>query len=263
MRFESLVEIVAAMHLSYEISDQFKQRGGLMFVAPPGQLKTTAIEMVEIFPHARVVSNLTVKTLSTMRQDFLSGQIKTMAFSDFENIYRRHSSVANQIEGVLMGLVDEGFRSPAFSDQRVTVMPARCAIIGGMTVKAYEDRISTWKDTGFARRFLWAKYYAHNRVMKQLERAIIDWKRDNLVNGFSMRIPTGPIKVNMSEEQSKKILLHLRFQEDMRTPFIVAKKIVSVLLWKFSKDEGKAWKIWDDFAPALGKDGTELTLEHL
>lgn len=263
MRFDSLVEVIGAMHLSYEISDQFKQRGGLMFVAPPGQLKTTAIEMVEMFPHARVVSNLTVKTLSTMRQDFLSGQIKTMAFSDFENIYRRHSSVANQIEGVLMGLVDEGFRSPAFSDQRVTVMPARCAIIGGITVKAYEDRISAWKDSGFARRFLWSKYYAHNRVIKQLEKAIIDWKRDNLVNGFNIRIPTGPIKVDMNEGQSKKILSQMRFQEDMRTPFIVAKKIVSVLLWKFSEETDKAWKIWDDFSTSLGKDGSELTLDKL
>ena len=261
MKFETMIEICAAMHLTSEIDSQFKQRGGIMFVAPPGHLKTTAIEIVEQFPHARVVSNLTVKTLSTMRQDFLSGELKTMAFSDFENVYRRHSSVSNQIEGVLMGLVEEGFRNPAFSDQRVTVLPARCAVIAGISVKSFEERISNWLDTGFARRFLWSKYYATDEVIKRLEKSIVEWKRANFINGFDWKIPMQPIKVNISEDESRRVLNQLRYQPDRRTPFIVAKKIIGVLLWKYGQHEReKAWSIWNDFAPSLFKDGTELKL---
>lgn len=260
MKFETMVEICAAMHLSSEIQGDFKQRGGLIFVAPPGQLKTTAIEIVELFPHSRVVSNLTVKALSTMRQDFLSGAIKTMAFSDLENIYRRHSSVSSQIEGVLMGLVEEGFRNPAFSDQRTSVLPAQCAIVGGIAIKAYEERISSWLDSGFARRFLWSKYTAHEDVVKQLEQSIVDWKKRALVNGFTMKIPVNPITVEITKEESEKILWQLRFQYDRRTPFVISKKIVGVLLWKFGKNRKKAWDIWNDFAESLQKDGAILTL---
>ena len=232
-----------------------------MFVAPPGHLKTTAIEIVEQFPHARVISNLTVKALNIMRQDFLSGNLKTMAFSDYENIYRRHASVAGNIEGVLMGLVEEGFRNPAFSDQRISVQPARCAILAAISIKAYEERISGWLDSGFARRFLWAKYYADDKVLKQLEQSIIIWKRMALSNGsFTLQVPLQPIKVTITEEQSKKILWQLRFQADTRTPFILAKKIVSVLLWKHKNKPERAWEIWNDFSEALSKDGTSLTL---
>jgi hypothetical protein len=259
VKFSTMVEVCAAMHLSSEIASEFKQRGGIIFVAPPGHLKTSAIETVELFPHARVISNLTVKALNTMRQDFLSGQLKTMAFSDLENIYRRHGSVASQIEGVLMGLVEEGFRNPAFSDQRTSVMPARCAVIGGIATKVYEERISAWLDSGFARRFLLSKYTAHESVIKKLEESIIAWKKTALVNGFNMRIPVNPISVDINEKDSEKVLWQLRFQYDRRTPFVIAKKIIGVLVWKF-KDKKKAWEIWDDFAPSLDKDGTTVTI---
>lgn len=261
MNFNTLLEICSAVHLTSEVSSDFMQRGGIMFVAPPGHLKTTAIEIVENFPHARVISNLTVRALTIMRQDFLSGNLKTMAFSDYENIYRRHSSVASNIEGVLMGLVEEGFRNPAFSDQRISVQPARCAILSAISIKAYEERISGWLDSGFARRFLWAKYYADDTVIKHLEQSIVLWKKLALSNGFTFSAPTQPIRVTLSEEQSKHILSQLRWQPDTRTPFILAKKIMSVLLWRYQKKPNVAWDIWNDFAESLNNDGTKLTLE--
>lgn len=260
MRFETMVEVNAAMHLSYEVESEFKQRGGLIYVAPPGQLKTSGIEAIEMFPHCRVVSNLTVKSLSTMRQDFISGQIQTLAISDLENIYRRAASGASHIEGILMGLVDEGWRLPAFSDQRTSVLPAHCSIIAGLTVKQFEERISPWLDNGFARRFLWAQYSAHRSVIKKLEQSIIEWKKFALVDGFTVKLPISAIPMKLTDEESKKVLAQLRFQHDHRTPFITAKKIIAVLMWKFRGHPEKAWEIWDDFAPALGKDGTQLTL---
>jgi hypothetical protein len=263
LKFDTLVEICSAMHLTSEVVSDFAQRGGIMFVAPPGHLKTTAIEIVEQFPHARVISNLTVRALTIMRQDFLSGNLKTMAFSDYENIYRRHSSVAGNIEGVLMGLAEEGFRNPAFSDQRISVLPARCGILAAISIKAYEERISGWLDSGFARRFLWSKYYADDKVLKHLEHSIIVWKKIALANGFTLQVPLTPIKVSITQEQSEKMLAQLRFQPDTRTPFILAKKIMSVLLWRHSKKPERAWEVWNDFAESLNKDGTVLTLSGL
>lgn len=260
MKFSTMVEICAAVHLSDQVAGDFSQRGGVMFVAPPGHLKTTAIEIVEKFPHARVISNLTVKALTTMRQDFLSGELRTMAFSDFENIYRRHSSVSSQIEGVIMGLVEEGFRNPAFADQRTSVLPAKCAVIGAISIKAYEERISAWLDCGFARRFLWSKYYAETKVIDLLEQSIIEWKKASLINGFNLKIPLTPIKSGLTPHESRKVLNQLRFQVDRRTPFVIAKKIIAVLTWKFGKERG--FEIWDDFAESLQKDGATLTLEE-
>lgn len=257
MKFSTLVEVCGAMHFAYRVSgDVGSQRGGLMFVAPPGHLKTSAIEIVEQFPHAKIVSDLTVKALTAMRQDFISGEISTMAFSDFQKLYKRHGSVSSNIEGIVMALVEEGFRNPAFSDQRVTVTPARCTVIGGMTIKFFEEKISEWMDNGLARRFLWSRYAIKN--MDVIDRALIQWKRAELDGGFTMKVPINAIPYKLNPTEAKRVLWQLRFQHDRRTPFIVAQRIICVLIWKLG--ESKAWSVWDDFVPSLSKEGTTLVI---
>lgn len=256
MKFETLVEVCAAMHLGRTVTSNVgEQRGGLMFVAPPGHLKTSAIEIIEQFPHAKVISNLTVHALNAMRQDFISGEIQTMAFSDYEMIYKRHSSVSSQIEGTVMALVDEGMRNPAFSDQRTHVIAARCAVIGGMTIKFSEARFSDWLDNGFARRFLWSKYSIKN--IEKLEQALTQWKRAEIDGHFIVKVPRANIPYKLSENEAKRVLWQLRFQPDRKVPFIVAQRIICVLLWKFPTT---GWDIWNDFAQSLGKDEALLVI---
>ncbi len=228
-----------------------------MLAAPPGQLKTTAVEYLDFFPKTKLISNITVKALNALRQDFLSGEIQTMGFPDYDMIYKRQASTASQVEGTLMSLTGEGFRNPAFSDQRVNVMKARCTIIGGVTIKCYEDKISEWIDSGFARRFLWARYTVKNP--EQLEEAIIKWKRHALDSDFVMRIPqNASIPHCLSNDQAKAVLYQLRFQHDRKLPFILSQRIISVLCWKHGTKEG--WNIWNDFASSLGKDGAEVVI---
>lgn len=228
-----------------------------MIVAPPGQLKTTAIEYLDIFPRTKLISNITVKALNALRQDFLSEEITTMAFPDFDMIYKRHGTVSAQVEGTLMGLMGEGFRNPAFSDQRVNVTKARCTIVGGITVKCYENMISDWIDSGFARRFLWSRYTLKNS--HKLEESIAQWKRHNF-NGtdFIMKVPTGIIAYSLGVKEAREVLYQLRFQNDRKLPYITAQRIISVLIWKHGKEKG--WEIWSDFAPSLGKDGCQIIL---
>ena len=257
MKFSSLVETASAVHLTPKVTGEVSsERGGLMYVAPPGQLKTTAIEYLDNFPKTKLISNITVKALNALRQDFLSEEIMTMAFPDYDMIYKRHGSTASQIEGTLMSLMGEGFRNPAFSDQRVNVLKARCTIVGGVTIKCHEDRISEWIDSGFARRFLWSRYTVANPEV--MEQSIAKWKRYQLNGDFTMKVPTSPIPHEITEAQANRVLWQLRFQHDRRIPFILAQKIIAVLCWKHGKEKG--WSIWDDFAPSLGKDGARVTI---
>jgi hypothetical protein len=257
LRFSSLVETAAAVHFTPKVSGEVSnERGGLMLVAPPGQLKTTAIEYLDNFPKTQLISNITVKALTALRQDFVSEEIMTMAFPDYDMIYKRHGSTASQVEGTLMSLMGEGFRNPAFSDQRIHVLKARCTIVGGVTIKCYEDKISEWIDSGFARRFLWSRYTVANPEV--MEESIAKWKRYQLDGDFILKVPAGMIPHAITELQAKKVLWQLRFQHDRKLPFITAQKIIAVLCWKHGVEKG--WKIWDDFVPSLGKDGAKVTI---
>lgn len=258
MKFGSLVEVVAAVHLAPRVTgDVSKERGGLMLVAPPGQLKTTAIEYLDAFPKTKLISNITVNALNQLRQDFLSEEILTLGFPDYDMIYKRHGTVSSQIEGTLMGLMGEGFRNPAFSDQRINVTKARCTIIGGITHKCYERMYPGWIDCGFARRFMWSRYTIKNPEM--LEEAITQWRRHTLDGDFIMRIPTsGVIPHCVRREQAKQVLYQLRFHHDRKLPLITAQRIISVLCWKHGPQKG--WEFWDDFAHSLDKDGGQIVL---
>lgn len=258
MKFKSLIEVVAATHLTPRVSGEVSnERGGLMLVAPPGHLKTTAIEYLDVFPKTKLISNITTHALTQLRADFLSEEIITMGFPDYDMIYKRHNSVAAQVEGTLMGLMGEGFRNPAFSDQRVNVTKARCTIVAGITIKCYEKNISEWIDSGFARRFLWSRYILKNSEI--LEEAISRWRRFVLDGGdFTMKIPQNLIPHSLSESEAKKVLYQLRHQPDRKLPYITAQRIISVLCWKHGVKEG--WKLWNDFASSLGKEGSLIVL---
>lgn len=259
MHFGTLVEIVSALHLSPMVFGQAgEERGGLMFVAPPGHLKTTAIETLEQFPRTQLVSNITNGKLTDLRESFIAGDIKTLGFPDYDMIYKRHGSVASQIEGTLMALCGEGFRNPAFCDQRVSVIKSRCTIIAGCTFKCYEEKLQGWLDSGFARRFLWSKFRVKNP--EAMENALLEFKRAQLDGDFILKIPGKPIPWNLSKTITAKILHQLRYQPDRRLPFVLAQRIVCVLKWKHGEDTGLEY--WNDFAPSLAKDGTEIEIEE-
>lgn len=258
MRFSTLIEMISAAHLTpYVFGDVGDERGGLMLVAPPGHLKTTAIEILEQFPRILMVSNITNGTLTDLREAFVSGEIRTLGFPDYDMLYKRHSSVSSQLEGTIMSLMGEGFRKAPYKDQRIQVMKARCTVVAGITLKCYEERIPGWLDSGFARRFLWSQFKVKNP--EELEEALVHFKKAQLDGDFTMKIPMTRIPYNLNENISRKILYHLRSQPDRKLPFIFAQRLVCVLVWKHGQEEG--WNLWQDFAPSLWKDGTMIEID--
>ncbi len=259
MKFSTLIEIVSATHLSSLVNsgDVGEERGGIILTAPPGHLKTSAIEYLDQFPKTKMISNITVGKLNDLRESFIAGEIRTIAFPDYDMIYKRHSSVAEQIEGILMSLTGEGYRQGGFFDQRVNVLKSRVTVVAGITLKCYEKKIADWLDSGFARRFLFSRFRVKNP--DKMEEALARWKRAQLDNDFYMRVPHSgkTIPYALNEKQATKVLWELRFQHDRKIPYILAQRIISVLAWKHPR---KYWGIWNDFAPSLGKDGAEVVI---
>jgi hypothetical protein len=263
LNFSTLCEIVSAVHLSRFVQSPFQERGGLFFVAPPGHLKTSALDILDQFDRTLILTNVVNKSLNAMRQDALAGTICTIGFSDWEMIYRRHGSVSSQIEGTVMALASEGYRNPAFTDQRLTSIPARCTIMGAMTIKFFETKYEEWNDSGFLRRFLFPQYRLANP--EDLEDAIVEWRKAELDGTFQFRVPTSrsiPYHVERHEaEVIRHSLRHIKY--DKKIAMILSQKIVAVLKWKFTKqDPKKPMAIWRDFAESFSKAGADLYIKE-
>jgi hypothetical protein len=253
MAFGSLCEIIAATHLSYYVHAPIDDMGGLFLTAPSGHLKTTAAEILSEFERTLVISDLTVKSLVSMRGSFLGGQVRTLIFSDYAKIYKRHGSVSANIEGIIMALVSEGFRKPAFSDQRIQSTPARAVVVGCMTPEFKELHDEEWENSGFLRRFLWSYYHIEHPEF--LEDALAQWRKAELDGDFMARVPLNhTIRYTLTEKEVAAIRHSLRSTSipDKKISLVLAQKIVCVLKWKFSsKDESKPMRIWEDFAQSL------------
>lgn len=230
----------------------------MQLCAPPGQLKTTAEMVLSEFEKKLILSNVTVKTLTAMRNEFLSGNIKTLIFTDFANLYRRHGSVSSNIEGIIMDLVGDGFRKPAYSDQRIQAVPARCFVLGAMTFTFKETMESSWIDSGFYRRFIWCKYRIKNPEL--LDNALQAWRLANIEGDFSSKVPlTRQIKYNLDAGDQKLIRYTLRHENDIRQMLVLASKILVVLKWKLPREYTH---LWEDFSESLRPDGAVIVLRE-
>lgn len=259
MKLGTLVEVLNAVHLSKYVDSPFKQRGGIMLVAPPASLKSTLLGFLQEYPQAIVVSDLNVQSFKGLRTSMVAGHISTLVFSDLEKLYQRHGNVASNLEGHLKGIVDEGFRRPSFEDQRAVCVPAHATVIACMTENFYERKISQWLDDGFARRFIWVHYQLANP--EAILRAISRWQPINTTNNgnFIPKVPSNrSINGNLFTDAETQWFEHmLRYHPQRETPLILMRKMAAVLRWKFRKE----WKkILRDFEPSLGPNGTRVTL---
>lgn len=259
MTYDTLVEIVAAVHLSQYVRSSSKSRGGLMIVAPPGGLKSTISETMNEFPRTFILSDINQQQLVKMRQYFLSSEVQTLGFTDFAKLYKRNPSVAKNLEGTIMGLVDEGFRRASFQTQVPSTIVARCTIMGAMTISFYEQMIEEWTASGFGRRFLWARYYATG--FEVLEQAALDDRLAVLSKGFVPRIPSNALTQSITVEEKIALLYMTRHVHYRNGALVMLRKILTILKWKFGAKKANA--ILSDFAPCLGKDGGVLEIEEV
>jgi hypothetical protein len=260
LKLSSLMEVLVAAHLTELVDSPFDQRGGIMLVAPPGNLKSTLIRAAyDHFPDAKVLSDLNIQTLIGLRDDIAAKRLNTLAFTEVEKLYQRHSATAGNIEGHLKAMVEEGFTRASFEDQRMFCLSARCLVAGSLLPVIYRQKYKQWNDNGFLRRFLWVTYTL--RDQDALMKAIHDWKKLTLRNGISYPIMMGgklPYKV--TEQESRTIRKMIHFQPGQETPYVLMKKIYSILIWKH---KGKnAMRILTDFSEGLQREGGQLTLNN-
>lgn len=228
-----------------------------MLVAPPGGLKSTLIRVsLEDYPDSLLISDLNVSTLTQLRNSLIDGRYNTLGFGEFEKIYKRNPATAENIEGHLQALIEEGYLRASFEDQRVPSFPARCALIGGITPSLYSRRFNRWMEGGFARRLMFCSYTLQNpdAIMEAIER----WKHISF--GKVMLTAPGNKKIpyDISPEENRKIRGMISAQPTHEGPFIALKKIFCVLKWRH--DKSKAREIIQDFSECLQAKGACLQI---
>jgi hypothetical protein len=264
MKIGSLTEVISAAHLSFYVHSPFVERGGLMLVGPPASLKTAFTEVLDVYPNATLLSDLTVKQGVGLRDDIGADKITTIGFTDFAKLYQRQASGSSNVEGYIRALAGEGFRKANWEDQRMVTPPARAFIIGAMTQFFYSQHFGNWCNDGFARRFLFCNIKLANPHI--IVDAIITQTRIDLSNGvgFDPRIPTDSkgIKYDCTENESRELSYLIRHQQAKEIGLVLLQKILSALKWKHKGklSSRKAMAIIKDFSESLGKEQARLVL---
>jgi hypothetical protein len=261
MSLNSFMEVLVAAHISHFVDSPFNERGGIMLVGPPSSLKSTILmSAYKPFPDAMVLGDINVQTLMYLRDDIACHKTNTMAFTEFEKLYQRHVSTASNIEGHIKAIVAEGFTHNSNEDQRMATLTARALVVGAIVPGCYRKHYTDWMGSGFLRRFLWCIFRMKNPSV--LMDAIDEWKKIQIEEGLSYPINLGNIiPFDVTREESTKIRQWIRFQPGQEIPFVLLKKILSVLKWHHRRDGKNAMKILEEFSRCLGPTGTTLDLK--
>lgn len=228
-----------------------------MFVAPVGHLKTAITKTLDLWqPQALVFSDVTIRQLSEMREDISGLKTTTLAFMELPKLYARNADIASNLEGALHQMADEGFRLPNWEAQDLVVKEAKALIVGAMPTNFYKKKWTEWKNSGWARRFLWCHFQLGNPeiIMDSIDR----WVPIDFGKIIYSTPASGGIPFTVSEPESnlvRNILRRTKAGYDA-VPFILMKKIFAVLKWRYA-DLGarsaakQAGEIIEDFSECL------------
>lgn len=255
----TFVEILQAAHMTRYVVSEFQQRSGIMIVAPPGQLKSTFVELaIKPFSDALPLSNLNVRQLSAIKSDLSAKRYTTLAFPSYEALYKKAEKTSSYVEGTLMDLVQDGYFATAFEDSRVGGIRARACVLAALTEDCYKQHFKEWNTSGFLRRFLWLTISIDNP--EEITRAIRNGKRIDL-GDVPFKLPTHDIDFSeIPVDESFQLEALLRDQPGgTDTPYVMIKKIYAVLRWKYRNAE-TAMAIVQQLAPMLKKGGGEIRL---
>lgn len=262
MKLASTFELVTAAHWSFMVESPFKQRGGLMFIANPENLKTAIVKAsLESMPRALCYSDLTLKQLIVLRDNIADEKFTTLGFTELEKLYERQAAVADNVEGVLKAMAEEGFSHAAFEDKRVWTPNARCLVVAAVLRNLYQQRFPRWELNGFSRRFVQIKYR-----LKDREKIIQAIRRNRLIEFPSLysMFPSTSIAMNVTDEENN-IIESLGPQMQSSTRFLLMRKSLTILKWRHShlrngRAKIKPIEILIDMQDSLSEDGGELIL---
>lgn len=256
MHAETILEAVCACHLSTYVPGPVEDVGGVMFIGPPGVLKSTFLDVLDEFHNAAIISNLNTTTLLQMQSDFISRNTRTLVIPELQAIYKGDPRTAARLEQALMQLVAEGHRGASWQDSRRQKFKSRAMVYGAMTPKFYERMSGPWEDSGFLRRFLWCSYTLGdpNVLMNALE----EWRRAEL---GGIKIPSVPasnkIEDTLTLEERREIRTWLKFQPSPHEiQFSLLCRATSALRWHYRERRLKknALDTMREFAATLHKD---------
>lgn len=218
--------------------------------------------MVGMYPFCHVLSDVNVTQLMKMRDDMAYDRLHTVCFPELDKIYKRHDATAENIEGILKALVDEGFGAASFQDQRMQVQTARVLLLCGMVPHVYQKHYTDWRADGFLRRFLWLHYkLADSNVIFN---AIHEWRSlEFFSDPIIFAVASKEIPYAVSDSESQELATMLKDQSSAETPFILLKKILSALKWRYPNDRKKPMEILRDVAPAFSKGGAEMEIASI
>lgn len=128
-----------------------------------------------------------------------------------------------------------------------------------MVESIYKLKAGDWKQTGYLRRWMICMLYMPAMSRNKLVQAVHDWKRLEF-DGIRRISPTTPIPYSITEEESKRLLSMVKEQPSQGTPFVLLKKIYSVLKWKYKDSPNRIADIMTDFAPCLKKEGVGIVI---
>lgn len=263
MKPETLIDVICASHLSTYVASEFQSTGGIMFVGPPGTLKTSMLGVLEEYPNASIQSDLNTPMLSKLKDQIVNKVLRTVVFLDIQKLWERHSSVSANLEGHIRALVDEGFTGASFQDSRIHATKARAVILGAVTDAFLAEKFNAWESSGFLRRFLWCRYRLDDPHL--LMDAVVA-KEKICIGGTIIPIPANRvISDHTTEKERIELRSMIRYQVAGSTavvPFQMFCKIAAVLKWHYTRSghPERHMEVLRDFAPSLGKEGCELEL---
>lgn len=260
MKLITLIEVLDAAHLTAFIDGPFPQRGGIMLIGPPETMRTTAIEIaLGQHPGALILSDVNMRTLTSIKDEFSNGRYSSIGFLDYQKLYERGQQTAVNVEGTIRQMIEEGFTRTSHEDPSAPSTKARAFIVAAVVESFYRQKAIGWRDTGFMRRWLCCLLHMPPMSRAKLVDAIHKWEKIDFEGIFRIN-PTVPIPYNIDTDESEWLMAMVKHQPSQATPFVLIKKIYSVLKWKYKKKPSLATQILDDFAPCLSKHGAPIIL---
>lgn len=262
MKASSLIQVLCAAHWSYRVvPDPYQRRGGIMLVAPGGHGKSTILtRMSGELPKMLALSDLTTRQAVSLRSSIVEGKYRTLVIDEMEKLYQRMDSTAQNVEGTLQALIEQGFHDAPGERPTEDVMRAQCLVIANMTEDFYVRKTRVWADA-FMRRWIVSKFRLENPDI--FADAIERWKRVEIKDGmlFMMPMEDIPYSVKPDEAHAMRHWLQIANRDD-KTPQQLLHKILSVLRWRCKKSEVKdtSFEIMTDFSESLRQKGSEMKL---
>ena len=262
MKVSTIYNVLAAAHLTYAVEGvpaAFQQRGGIMLVAPPQQMKSTFINALAEYGNALILSDLNVKTFVTAaRREIANGTKRTIAFTAFEKLYKRDQETASNLEGCLSAIMEEGFTRASWEDSSMFCRTTRALVLGALVEESYRSHYKYWLESGFARRFLWVHFVLLDQ--EAISKSIVDWNPIQISNGDPLPVlPLSgriPFDVDRKERAALSSIIRSTGQPSIATGHVLLCKILAVLKWHFrsikrNNPEALARDTVKDFAEGL------------